>query len=50
MSGYSDHHALKHDVLTGIAFLQKPFTTVGLTDAVRQAIQGDLKKVCVDRN
>jgi two-component system, cell cycle sensor histidine kinase and response regulator CckA len=50
MSGYSDHHALKHDVLTGIAFLQKPFTTVGLADAVRLAIQGDLKKVCVDRN
>jgi two-component system, cell cycle sensor histidine kinase and response regulator CckA len=39
MSGYSDHHALKDDVLTGTAFLQKPFTPVGLTDAVRQAIQ-----------
>lgn len=48
MSGYSDHHALKHNVLTGIAFLQKPFTPVGLTDAVRHAIQGDLKNVCVD--
>jgi two-component system, cell cycle sensor histidine kinase and response regulator CckA len=48
MSGYSDHHALKHKVLTGIAFLQKPFTPVGLTDAVRHAIQGDLNKVCVD--
>ena len=39
MSGYSDHHAIKQDVLTGTAFLQKPFTPVGLTDAVRQAIQ-----------
>ena len=50
MSGYSDHHALKHDVLTGTAFLQKPFTPVGLTDAVRQAMQGDLKIGCGDRN
>jgi two-component system, cell cycle sensor histidine kinase and response regulator CckA len=48
MSGYSDHHALKHNVLTGIAFLQKPFTPIGLTDAVRHAIQGDQKNVCVD--
>jgi YesN/AraC family two-component response regulator len=50
MSGYSDHHALKRDVLTGVAFLQKPFTPVGLTEAVRQAIQGHLKDVCVNRN
>jgi two-component system, cell cycle sensor histidine kinase and response regulator CckA len=48
MSGYSDHHALKHNVLTGIAFLQKPFTPVGLTDAVRHAIQGDLKNARLD--
>jgi two-component system, cell cycle sensor histidine kinase and response regulator CckA len=48
MSGYSDHHALKQNVLTGTAFLQKPFTPVGLTEAVRHAIQGDLKSGCVD--
>lgn len=50
MSGYSDHHALKHDVLTGTTFLQKPFTPIGLTDAVRQALQGDRSNVCVDRS
>jgi len=40
MSGYSDHPALKHDVLTGTAFLQKPFSPWGLTDAVRQVLVG----------
>jgi two-component system, cell cycle sensor histidine kinase and response regulator CckA len=50
MSGYSDHHALKHDVLTGTAFLQKPFTPLGLTDAVREALQADLKNACADQN
>jgi signal transduction histidine kinase/CheY-like chemotaxis protein len=49
MSGYSDHHALKRDVLTGVAFLQKPFTPAGLTEAVRLAIQGNLKDVCIKR-
>jgi signal transduction histidine kinase/ActR/RegA family two-component response regulator len=41
MSGYSDHPALKQDVLSGTAFLQKPFTADGLTQAVRQAIHDD---------
>lgn len=50
MSGYSDHHALKHNVLTGTAFLQKPFTPVGLTDAVRQAIQGETNSACANRH
>jgi two-component system cell cycle sensor histidine kinase/response regulator CckA len=49
MSGYSDHHALKQDVLNGTAFLQKPFTPIGLTDAVRQAIQEDPRNGCVGR-
>jgi two-component system, cell cycle sensor histidine kinase and response regulator CckA len=41
MSGYSDHPALKQDVLSGTAFLQKPFTAEGLTHAVRQALQDE---------
>lgn len=43
MSGYADHPALKHDVLTGTAFLQKPFTPGGLSDAVRQVLLGNQK-------
>ena len=41
MSGYSDHPALRQDMPTGTAFLQKPFNADGLTRAVRQALQAD---------
>jgi DNA-binding NtrC family response regulator len=41
MSGYSDHPALKQDVLNGTAFLQKPFTAEALTHAVRRALHDE---------
>jgi signal transduction histidine kinase/CheY-like chemotaxis protein len=47
MSGYSDHPALKQDVLTGTAFLQKPFTPEGLTDVVKQVLLGNQRAMCV---
>jgi CheY-like chemotaxis protein len=50
MSGYSDHPALKQDMLTGTAFLQKPFTPEGLTDVVRQVLLGSQKAIGVSNN
>ena len=50
MSGYSDHPALKHDVLTGTAFLQKPFTPGGLIDAVKQVLLGGQRPVVCRAN
>jgi two-component system cell cycle sensor histidine kinase/response regulator CckA len=50
MSGYSDHPALKEDVLNGTAFLQKPFTADTLSHAVTQALHDDdeLVESCIE--
>jgi CheY-like chemotaxis protein len=44
VSGYTDEVVLRHDLLgTGVAFLEKPFTPIGLARKVREVLDAKAK-------